>query len=105
MARDGSDWDYINEHMEGHDEYGLPNFISEPGFSDNYKRSSLEEKEDNELIKYMMLNLDWSYVIQGIYEAYENRGYLAIKEEKALRTMINRGLGQKPVVDLSGLVL
>lgn len=28
----GSDWDYINEHMGGHDEDGLPNFMSEPGF-------------------------------------------------------------------------
>ena len=31
----GSDWDYINEHMGGHDEDGLPNFMSEPGFADD----------------------------------------------------------------------
>lgn len=30
-----SDWDYINEHMGGHDEDGLPNFMSRPGFADN----------------------------------------------------------------------
>jgi hypothetical protein len=35
MSRDGSDWDYINEHMGGHDEGGLPNFMSEPGFGDD----------------------------------------------------------------------
>ena len=34
MARDGSGWDYINEHLGGHDEDGLPNFMNEPGFSD-----------------------------------------------------------------------
>jgi Leucine-rich repeat (LRR) protein len=31
----GSDWDYINEHMGGHDEDGLPNFMSAPGFADD----------------------------------------------------------------------
>ncbi|NHN37205.1 hypothetical protein G8764_07885 [Pseudomaricurvus alcaniphilus] len=36
MSRDGSDWDYINEHMGGHDEVGLPNFMSESGFSEDY---------------------------------------------------------------------
>ena len=35
MSRDGSDWDYINEHMGGHDEDGLPNFMSQPGFADD----------------------------------------------------------------------
>lgn len=39
MARDGSDWDYINEHMGGHDEDGLPNFMNEPGFSDEHHQS------------------------------------------------------------------
>jgi hypothetical protein len=29
------DWDYINEHMGGHDEDGMPNFMSKPGFADN----------------------------------------------------------------------
>jgi len=27
MSRDGSDWDYINEHMGGHDSDGMPNFM------------------------------------------------------------------------------
>ena len=32
-----SDWDYINEHMGGHDEDGLPNFMSEENFSDEFR--------------------------------------------------------------------
>jgi len=39
----GSDWDYINEHMGGHDEDGLPNFMNEPGFADD----DYEPKEPN----------------------------------------------------------
>ena len=40
MSRDGSDWDYINEHMGGHDEDGFPNFMSAPGFADDTYVSS-----------------------------------------------------------------
>ncbi|MDC9728771.1 MAG: hypothetical protein PSN04_05490, partial [Methyloprofundus sp.] len=29
------DWQYIEDHMGGHDEDGLPNFMSAPGFADN----------------------------------------------------------------------
>lgn len=36
----GSDYDYINEHMGGHDEDGLPNFMSAPGFGDDSPRVS-----------------------------------------------------------------
>ena len=36
----GSDWDYINEHMGGFDEDGLPNFMSEPGFADDSEEDS-----------------------------------------------------------------
>lgn len=43
MGRDGSDWDYINEHMGGHDEDGLPNFMRQPSFSDD---SDCEEDRD-----------------------------------------------------------
>lgn len=43
MSRDGSDWDYINEHMGGHDEDGLPNFMREPGFSD-CENETIEEQ-------------------------------------------------------------
>ena len=41
----GSDWQYIQDHMGGHDEDGLPNFMSEPGFSDD--SYSYKEKEKN----------------------------------------------------------
>ena len=30
-----SDYDFINEHLGGHDEDGLPNFMSDPGFNDD----------------------------------------------------------------------
>jgi len=92
----GSDYDYINEHMGGFDEDGLPNFMSEPGFADDDYQTNLVEKDDDVLVKYMMLNHNWSYVIRGIHDAYESRGYLLTKEENALKTMMNRGLGQKP---------
>jgi hypothetical protein len=31
------DWDYINEHMGGHDEDGLSNFMSSPCFNDDWE--------------------------------------------------------------------
>lgn len=31
----GSDWDYINDHMGGHDEDGMPNFMNKRGFADD----------------------------------------------------------------------
>jgi ABC-type uncharacterized transport system YnjBCD substrate-binding protein len=44
MSRDGSDCDYINEHMGGHDKDGLPNFMSEPRFTDDlyYEEKDLD---------------------------------------------------------------
>ena len=42
-----SDYDYINEHMGGHDEDGLPNFMSEPGFSDDSYYDNEEDSYDN----------------------------------------------------------
>lgn len=39
----GSDWDYINEHMGGHDEHGLPNFMKDPCFNDDWE---LKLRED-----------------------------------------------------------
>ena len=41
-----SDYDYINEHMGGHDEDGLPNFMSEPGFSDDSYNDEEDEYEN-----------------------------------------------------------
>ncbi|NLW06093.1 MAG: hypothetical protein GX029_12865 [Pseudomonadaceae bacterium] len=43
MGRDGSDWDFINSHMGGHDEDGLPNFMRQSGFADD---SDCEEDRD-----------------------------------------------------------
>jgi len=43
-----SDWQYIEDHMGGHDEDGLPNFMSESGFSDDsYDDNYDEEDNDN----------------------------------------------------------
>ncbi|HFU75827.1 MAG TPA: hypothetical protein ENK66_06220 [Arcobacter sp.] len=44
-----SDWQYIEDHMGGHDEDGLPNFMSEPGFSDDYDddEDSYDTKDEN----------------------------------------------------------
>lgn len=42
----GSDWDYINEHMGGHDEDGLPNFMSKSGcIDDSYHKENIDENE------------------------------------------------------------
>jgi len=38
----GSDWDYINEHMGGHDADGMPNFVH--GFSDEENQSPYVDK-------------------------------------------------------------
>jgi len=64
MSRDGSDWDYINEHMGGHDEDGLPNFVSEPSFADNVdeyieyiNNSKVEIKIEREQSYYILENL------------------------------------------------
>ncbi len=43
-----SDYQYIEDHMGGHDEDGLPNFMSEPGFSDNSYDDNEEYTEEDE---------------------------------------------------------
>ena len=47
----GSEWDYINEHMGGHDEDGMPNFVSQPGFADDseYIEEYTVENEQDEI--------------------------------------------------------
>ena len=66
----GSDWDYINEHMGGHDEDGLPNFMSEPGFSGDEYESTGSSKEDigvEEVRSYYILeNLIARIEIEGL---------------------------------------
>ena len=39
------DWDYINKYLGGHDEDGLPNFMSEPGFADEEKTQTIHLDE------------------------------------------------------------
>lgn len=59
-----SDWQYIEDHMGGHDEDGLPNFMSEPGFNDDsyhdedsYDNNSSDEDYDNEKNEYDIGNM------------------------------------------------
>lgn len=69
----GSDWDYINEHMGGHDEDGLPNFMSEPGFSDD----SYEPK-DYDYFETFQEAIDWAKNNPGqtITRATNRSGYI-----------------------------
>lgn len=43
-----SDWQYIQDNMGGHDEDGLPNFMSETGFNDDSYDDEEEDYEDME---------------------------------------------------------
>ena len=68
----GSEWDYINEHMGGHDENGLPNFMNQRRFSiepDEY----LEEYEDDSTEEVEMEN-DMAMDIKRVksYSVLEN---------------------------------
>jgi uncharacterized protein YodC (DUF2158 family) len=42
-----SDWQFIEDHMGGHGSDGLPNFMSEPGFSDGGYGNPYFNYEDN----------------------------------------------------------
>ena len=44
-----SDWQYIQDHMGGHDEDWLPNFMSKPGFSDDSYNDEEDEYDSNNL--------------------------------------------------------
>ena len=44
-----SDWQYIQDHMGGHDEDGLPNFMSKPGFIDDSYNDEEDEYDSNNL--------------------------------------------------------
>ena len=56
------DYDYINEHMGGHDSDGLPNFMSQPGFANEEDAiNSLTNKINNDAQKYEKnKNQKWS---------------------------------------------
>ena len=70
----GSDWDYINEHMGGHDEDGLPNFMSEPGFSDD----SYYEKKDLDYFETFQEAMAWAKSNPGktITRSPDGNGYI-----------------------------
>jgi len=62
----GSDWDYINEHMGGHDEDGMPNFMNEPGFGDDNHETEITIIPDQKpILKHKnglpVDDLDWVY--------------------------------------------
>jgi hypothetical protein len=78
MGIDGSDWDYINEHMGGHDEDGLPNFISEPGFSDD----EYEAKEESSYFETFKDAMAWAKnnLGQVITRAPDGEGFV-IKDQ------------------------
>lgn len=92
MSRDGSDWDYINEHMGGHDEDGLPNFMSEPGFADNESRI----EDEHGYFGTFQEAIDWAKKNPGqtITRAPDGQRFM-IKEKN---NNLSRGNG-KPIVD------
>lgn len=47
-----SDWQYIEDHMGGHDEDGFPNFMSKPGFYDEEDSYAEEDKNDSLEIEF-----------------------------------------------------
>lgn len=61
----GSDWDYINKHMGGHDENGIPNFVRVSGFSDDTDvKNSIDEEIDMKSEKYY-------YILENLIERIE----------------------------------
>jgi len=74
MSRDGSDWDYINEHMGGHDDDGLPNFMSAQGFSDD----SYSVKKNSDYFETFEKAMTWAKNNPGktITRASDGDGYI-----------------------------
>ena len=65
------DWDYINEHMGGHDSDGLPNFMSEPGFSDDYQQRPNQVQKTK---KDTTVNWSSEAVTEAIFKHYKDDG-------------------------------
>jgi hypothetical protein len=57
----GSDWDYINEHMGGHDEDGLPNFMRSFGFGEKFKNDIdyFDFQSTTESVDYKSLSIKY----------------------------------------------
>lgn len=70
-----SDWQYIEDHMGGHDEDGLPNFMSEPGFSDD----SYYDEEDEYYNEVNTDNLDVEFDIGDIVKLNSSDVLMTIK--------------------------
>jgi hypothetical protein len=69
------DWDYINEHMGGHDSDGLPNFMSEPGFSDDYQKHTQQIQKPK---PKKNIPVDWSSkaITEAVFKYYEDDGHV-----------------------------
>ena len=82
MSRDGSEWDYINEHMGGHDEDGLPNFMSKPGFADD----SFHEKKYPDYFETFQDATAWAKCNpgRGVIRSPDGNGYIARLEVNAV---------------------
>jgi len=89
MGRDGSDWDYINENMGGHDEDGLPNFMSKPGFSD----AEYIIKEEHHYFDTFQKAMAWgkNNPGQAIIRAPDGKGYILKKKEESYRLSDRKG--------------
>ena len=72
------DWDYINDHMGGHDSDGLPNFMSEPGFSDDCElraQSRLVQKIENTTKKDASVNWSSEASTEAVFKHYKDDGH------------------------------
>jgi len=74
-----SDWQYIQDHMGGHDEDGLPNFMSEPGFSDDSYYDSNDEEENGYDNKDENNNLEVVFDIGDIVKLNSSDVLMTIK--------------------------
>jgi hypothetical protein len=64
------DWDYINEHMGGHDEDGLPNFMNDPNFNLDY-----DPNEKDEQGFFVHSEGDWTQEVNKELEGSMNTSY------------------------------
>ena len=76
----GSEWDYINEHMGGHDDDGLPNFMSEPYFTDDF---SIDAEIEAEVQKLDMHHKIWG-IAECKYDEFDYKSMLNLCQELTL---------------------
>ncbi|MGB3917610.1 hypothetical protein J9253_01100 [Thiothrix litoralis] len=80
MAQDGSDWDYINEHMGGHDEDGLPNFMNTPYFGESCRNNECKSYLPPTVNLFDYENLAIEYNLSR-KEVDQIKNYIAIYSE------------------------